>query len=143
MPILRYRVGDVVTLSRRTCPCGRTLPMLECVQGRESDYVVTPEGKCISGISLTENFALLIPGILQIQIIQRTLYDVLLRVVKDAGFGDESLRDIGRVFRERFGTAMRYELEFVDRIAQEKSGKYRFCVSHVSTEYLRQAAAPT
>ena len=33
-------------------------------------YVLTPRGELVSGISLTENFAMLIPGLAQLQIIQ-------------------------------------------------------------------------
>ena len=34
VPLLRYRVGDMAVASRRTCECGRGLPLLERVQGR-------------------------------------------------------------------------------------------------------------
>src|SRR5262249_36059664 len=60
MPILRYQVGDMAVASDRCCPCGRGLPLLECIEGRVADYVVTPSGQLISGISLTENFAMLV-----------------------------------------------------------------------------------
>src|SRR5262249_18305868 len=67
MPILRYQVGDVAVVSDRRCDCGRGLPLLERLEGREADYVVTPAGELISGISLTENFAVQVPGIAQLQ----------------------------------------------------------------------------
>jgi len=63
MPILRYQVGDVAVWSDQVCPCGRGLPLLERIDGREADYVVTARGELISGISLTENFALHVPGV--------------------------------------------------------------------------------
>src|SRR5262249_4336617 len=66
MPLIRYQIGDVVVPSNRCCKCGRGLPLIERVEGREADYVVTPGGRLISGISLTENFALLIPGTAQV-----------------------------------------------------------------------------
>src|SRR5438067_8686856 len=42
MPLVRYQIGDVVVGSGRACRCGRGLPMIERVEGREADYVVTP-----------------------------------------------------------------------------------------------------
>ena len=42
MPIIRYQVGDMGVLSDRQCPCGRGLPLLEKIEGRMADYVVTP-----------------------------------------------------------------------------------------------------
>ncbi len=131
MPILRYKVGDVAALSSRRCPCGRGLPLLERIEGRESDYVTTESGELISGISLTENFALQVSGVQQMQIVQETRTQFRFRIVRAAEFGEASLEQIRHLVRERFGSNTDYELEFVDEIPQEPSGKYRFCISRV------------
>ena len=133
MPLIRYRVGDVATPTDRHCPCGRGLPLLERIEGREADYVVTPSGRLISGISLTENFALLVPGTAQMQIVQESLAELRIRLVPDEAFGVESRRKIAELVRDTFGTEVRHEIELVDAIPQEPSGKYRFCISHVRT----------
>jgi phenylacetate-CoA ligase len=131
MPILRYKVGDVAALTSRPCPCGRGLPLLERIEGRESDYVTTESGELVSGISLTENFAMQVVGIQQIQIVQETRTLFRFRIVRDAEFGEASLDQIRALVRERFGPNTEHELEFVDEIPQEPSGKYRFCISRV------------
>lgn len=141
MPLIRYRVGDVVTLTDRACECGRGLPLIENVQGRDADYVVTPAGGLISGISLTENFALKIDGTAQVQIVQEDVTLLRLRVVPARAFGDHSRRQIDALVRDTFGPGVRHELELVDRIEQEPSGKYRFCVSKVAPEYARAVRA--
>src|SRR5262249_37617325 len=135
MPLLRYKVGDVAALAGRPCPCGRGLPLLERVEGREADYVVTRAGELISGISLTENFAMLVPGIAQLQIVQEAVDAFRFRVVRGPDFGDISLRRVGELVYERFGPRVAYELEYVDRIPQEPSGKYRFCISKVANPF--------
>jgi phenylacetate-CoA ligase len=132
MPLIRYRIGDVVTLSDRVCTCGRGLPLIETVEGRDADYVVTPAGHLISGISLTENFALHIPGAAQVQIVQETVHHVRVRLVPDERFGAESERIIARLVHDTFGPAVRHEVERVAAIPQEPSGKYRFCISKVT-----------
>ena len=40
---------------------------------------------------------------------------------------------------ERFGPGVGYECQFVDRIPQEPSGKYRFCISKVPNPFTRPA----
>jgi hypothetical protein len=40
---------------------------------------------------------------------------------------------------ERFGAATSYECQYVDRIPQEASGKYRFCISRVPNIFLAHA----
>ncbi|HEY1376890.1 MAG TPA: phenylacetate--CoA ligase family protein [Gemmataceae bacterium] len=131
MPLVRYLIGDVGVLADRACECGRGFPLLESIEGREADYVVTADGRLISGISLTENFAVLVPGVAQIQIVQEQLRKFLFRIVRGGDWGPASERKLAELVAERFGKNVRYALEFVDLIPQEPSGKYRFCISHV------------
>lgn len=135
MPILRYKIGDVAVAGDRKCPCGRGLPLIERVEGREADYVVTPSGALISGISLTENFAGLIPGLEQLQIVQEAVDRFRFRVVRGPGFGPASEAKIAELVAERFGPGVGYDCEYVERIPQEPSGKYRFCISKVPNPF--------
>jgi phenylacetate-CoA ligase len=143
MPLVRYQVGDVAVWSDRPCSCGRGLPLLERIEGREADYVVTPSGELISGISLTENFALHVPGLAQLQIVQERRDRFLFRIVRGADFGPDSLRRIAALAAERFGPAVAHRCEYVDAIPSEPSGKYRFCISYVDNPFThpREACA--
>ncbi len=132
MPLIRYRNGDHVTLTDRACSCSRGLPLIEKVEGRDADYVVTPTGSLISGISLTENFACLIEGTAQVQIVQEAVTHLRLRIVPSEAFGVDSRRQIARLVGDTFGPTMRHEIELVDAIPQEPGGKYRFCISKVA-----------
>jgi phenylacetate-CoA ligase len=123
------------------CPCGRGLPMLERLEGREADYVVTADGEMISGISLTENFAMLVPGIAQLQIVQERVEHFVLRIVRGPDFDDVSQNKIRDLVEERFGPQATFACDFVDRIPQERSGKYRFCISHVENPFTRSSRA--
>lgn len=44
MPLIRYELGDLVVASDRRCECGRTLPMIEGIEGRAADVVTLPGG---------------------------------------------------------------------------------------------------
>jgi phenylacetate-CoA ligase len=137
MPLIRYRVGDVVSPPVKRCPCGRGLPTIGKVEGRDADYVLTPAGNLISGISLTENFAMQIPGTAQLQVIQESRTELRLKLVKDEEFREASVRKISDLVRTLFGPTMKFEVEYVDAIPQEPSGKYRFCISKVATDHLQ------
>ncbi|HXD89096.1 MAG TPA: phenylacetate--CoA ligase family protein [Urbifossiella sp.] len=141
MPLIRYQVGDVAVGSKRVCRCGRGLPMLERIEGREADYVLTPAGSLISGISLTENFALLITGAAQVQIVQESLRHIRIRLVPDDSFGPASRKQIADLVNDTFGSSVDYDVELVDAIPQESSGKYRFCISKVGRDHLQAMSA--
>lgn len=133
MPFIRYEIGDVGVASDRTCRCGRTYPLLESVEGRVADYVITPNGKYISGVSLTENFAMLLSGIKQFQIVQDRIDHLILKLVKAQEFDAATEQQIARLVKERFGEGMKYSLEYVEGIPSEESGKYRFCISKLGS----------
>jgi phenylacetate-CoA ligase len=40
LPLLRYRTGDIASLRRGTCPCGRTLVKVSKITGRKDDMLV-------------------------------------------------------------------------------------------------------
>ncbi|MEI8166411.1 MAG: AMP-binding protein, partial [Chloroflexales bacterium] len=46
MPLIRYEVGDRGQLApTTTCACGRTLPVIERIEGRINDLILTPDGR--------------------------------------------------------------------------------------------------
>ncbi|RMG43949.1 MAG: phenylacetate--CoA ligase family protein [Acidobacteria bacterium] len=131
MPVIRYEVGDMAVPAAGSCPCGRSYPLLSRIAGRVADYLVTPEGELISGISLTENFANMVPGIEQMQIVQDRRDHLRIRVVPAPSFGEGSVSTIAELVRRRFGDRMRFDLEKVGRIAPTPGGKYRFTIREI------------
>lgn len=134
MPFIRYKVGDVGVPSERVCSCGCTYPLIEGIEGRIADYVVTPDGDYISGISLTENFAMCLTGVKQLQIVQEKIDHLLFRLVRGEDFHEGVVPRIAELVRMRFGTKMNHAVEFVETIPQEASGKYRFCISKLKEQ---------
>lgn len=131
MPMIRYEVGDMAVWADKPCSCGRTLPLLARVEGRVADYVLTRAGDYISGISLTENFAVKIPGVAQMQIVQEEIDRFTFNIVKGRDFSNQSLTVLAEQVDRHFGTGMRYTIAYLETIPQEPSGKYRFCISKV------------
>jgi phenylacetate-CoA ligase len=131
MPLIRYEVGDRARPRPGPCPCGRTYDRLAGVMGRVADYLITPRGELVSGISLTENFATLIPGVEQVQVIQDRRDHLLLHLVPAPTFGDESRRAVSRLIAERFGAETRHEIVLRERIDPEPSGKFRFAICRI------------
>jgi phenylacetate-CoA ligase len=137
MPFIRYIIEDMAVASDAICSCGRTLPLLKSIEGRESDFVITPDGMMVSGISLTDNFGANIPGVVQLQIIQDKIDHITIRIVKDSSFSKESIDTIGHLNRTFFGDRMNFSCEFLDEIPLEASGKIRFVISEIERDVYR------
>lgn len=134
MPVIRYKVGDVGVLSNAFCPCGRTAPLITSLEGRIADYVQLADGSYVSGISLTENFHMALPGVKQLQIIQEELDRLTFRIVPAGTWAEEDAAALDGLIRKRFGETMRYDVELVASIQSEDSGKYRFCISKLGEQ---------
>jgi len=131
-PFIRYRTGDVGTLSDRGCACGRGLPLLADIQGRTTDFVVAQDGTVMHGLALIYVIRS-IRGIRQYKIIQESLDSTRILLVTDPGFNAWDEDTIRKGFGQRLGSGVRIDIERVAEIPREASGKYRYIVSHVKT----------
>jgi phenylacetate-coenzyme A ligase PaaK-like adenylate-forming protein len=136
MPFIRYQMGDVGISVNKQCSCGRTQPLIKSIEGRIADFILTPEGKAISGISLTDHFGASIPGVAQIQIVQEKINFLVFNIVRDSAFDENSYRKMDNLVTTFFGKSMQYECQFVKKINREPSGKYRFTICKIENPYM-------
>jgi phenylacetate-CoA ligase len=127
MPLLRYRVGDRGRLGE-SCGCGLPLPVLESVEGRSNDFVVGAGGKLIH--SLAPVYVLReIDKIRQFKLTQREDLGLELQIVERGAFDPAEVAELQRRLRKVFGFDVDVDVRFVDTIAPEASGKYRWVIS--------------
>lgn len=128
-PFIRYRTGDIGVLGSAMCTCGRGLPILQDIQGRSTDFVVASDGTVMHGLSLIYILRDL-AGVKAFKVIQesRVLTRVLLET--ENGFAPNSSRQIIDGFKRRLGQDVSVVVELVDNIPAEKSGKFRYIISH-------------
>jgi len=92
LPLIRYRTGDIVSLTHAPCACGRTLPRISKIQGRTDDMLI------IRGINIfpsqVESVLLTIPGVApHYQLVVRRAHNLdtleVLVELDECGFTDE------------------------------------------------------
>ncbi|HEY4708316.1 MAG TPA: phenylacetate--CoA ligase family protein [Thermodesulfobacteriota bacterium] len=129
-PFLRYRTGDVGSLSSEHCACGRGLTVLKSVEGRSTDFIVTPDRRVMHGLALiyvvrdTE-------GVDGFKIVQED-YD-LIRVLLSVNerFTEKGEEGIKAGLEKRLGPGVAVRIEYMDKVGPEKSGKFRYVESRV------------
>jgi phenylacetate-CoA ligase len=127
-PFIRYRTGDVGVLDARPCACGRGLPLLKEIQGRTTDFVVARDGTVMHGLALVY-VVRDVPGIRKFKIVQESLERTRVLLAVDPDF---DRADVGRIragMAQRLGGAVAIDVELVEDIPAEASGKYRYVVS--------------
>jgi len=132
MPLIRYAVGDVGCYSARSCPCGRGLPLMELSIGREVGLIRLKNGRTLHPDVMTLHYnSTLSENVRQYKIVQRSLSHFFIQI--EAEPGSESLVTDGfsTLIRNRIGEDVTMELEFVEHIPREESGKLRYFVAEV------------
>lgn len=132
-PFIRYRTGDIAVLADRLCGCGRSLPLLREIQGRSNDFIVAANGTIMQGAALTYLIRDM-AGIEAFKIVQESLQSTTVYLVVERSFDRARSTDIVASFKRRLGDQVDIRVEFLDEIRPEKSGKYRYIISHVSAE---------
>lgn len=130
-PFIRYRTGDVGVLDDNRCACGRGLPLLREIQGRDTDFVVAADGTVMHGLALIYTVREQM-GVQQFRIVQESRSYTRVEVVPDSRWGEAVARRIRTGLRQRLGETVEIEVVPVADIPPERSGKYRYVVSHVS-----------
>lgn len=136
MPVIRYRTGDIVTLSDEPCPCGRSLDRLTITGGRIADFVVTSQGKWVAGYFLIY-ICRGVPGIVKFQAVQDQMGEIRVSLVTDEHFPPDGVEQVAAKVRARLGGDDRIVVERVDDIKPAPSGKYRPVIGKVA-EQMRQ-----
>jgi phenylacetate-CoA ligase len=121
MPLIRYAIGDYVEVGG-PCPCGRGLPVLQRILGRQRNRVVLPDGRRpfpdISALWAA------IPDVVQIQLIQRRQQHVDVRYVREQPLSPAEEHAGGQRIHQALGYAFRLTFTRQDTIARQPNGKY-------------------
>lgn len=133
MPLIRYEIGDYAEVGEH-CPCGRNLPVIRRILGRQQDMATLPTGEKRWTLLSTGNIEsfLKIAPIRQYQFVQKDLRTFEVRLVVEHDLTDGEKEKIRDWVREKFDYPFDVVFSFVDDIPRTKSGKYRDFVSEVA-----------
>jgi phenylacetate-CoA ligase len=126
MVLLNYRLGDRAVMSPHPCPCGRTLPVLERLEGRRSETIRLGDGRRLSSFLIENIFKWELRNAFKVQFAQSTPEELTLRIVLRQDADTEELhRELAHEWREQLGDSTRLSVEFVDDIPRNRQGKFR------------------
>ena len=132
-PLIRYEVGDtgVWQDSARACPCGRSSRALLRIEGREDDYVITPEGTRIMRFDYVFKDALKVK---EVQVVQEQLGEITVRLVRRPQYGTSDEAEIIREIHRWISPRLAVRFQYVEEIERQPNGKFWAVVSKLKSQ---------
>jgi phenylacetate-CoA ligase len=132
MPLIRYRIGDVGRMHEGdVSPGGINLPLLQAVDGRVSDIITTPNGNQLI-VEFFFGIFQYAPTIEHFQVLQTARDKLEVKIVRGHGFRDEHWELVRDKILAEGDPGLHIDVEHVDEIPVEQSGKRRFVISSIA-----------
>ena len=144
MPFIRYRLGDIVTRGTQLCGCGQPFTTIGHIEGRAIDSFTLPDGRVIHPYQILTSF---IGGadtwIRQYQLLQERRDRIVLRVIPVDGPVSDQVSRVERSVLPLLGPGVEFQVQLLDQIPLDPTGKFRPARSLVHPESNGRPAAPS
>ncbi len=130
-PMIRYEIGDIVTMATERCNCGSNLPLVKCVEGRDSEMfeVETQRGTRLLQPMIFQIALVRMLELREYQIIQQEnrRFRILLEPLPGQSFNRERATTIMDNQLRLYGLDrdVSVELEVVERLKPDGDQKFQ------------------
>ncbi len=129
MPLIRYEVGDrgAQNAAIKECGCGRSLPRLLSIEGRQDDVILTRDGRRIGRLDPIFKTDL---HLLEAQIIQEEIGKFKVKYVPAPEWNERDENILAERLRQRVGDVC-VDFETVNAIPRSRNGKFKAVISQI------------
>lgn len=135
MPLIRYRIGDVVTRGSAGCSCESAFGTISAIQGRMTDHFQLPDGRLLHPWKIIISLFHDPKVVSEVQLLQETRSRVVVRIVPQRPITASELNVIRAGAAGLLGLGVTLDIQLVDRIPLEATGKFRTSRSLVESKY--------
>jgi phenylacetate-CoA ligase len=135
MPLIRYNLGDRGALQPpgSECPCGRNLPRIAFIEGRNDDILYTRSGSRVGRLDPVLKGDL---PVKEVQFVQKTLDSIVVNLVPALGYDQSAAATITSRLQQRMGD-IEVLINAVDLIPRSANGKFRSVVCQLPQDQIR------
>lgn len=132
MPLIRYEIGDLAEAGD-PCPCGRGLPVIKRILGRQRNLITLPDGSQHYPITGYQSWMEILP-IRQMQIVQKSLQEVEIKLVTARPFTSDEQEKLNRVLHDSLGYPFQLNYTYHQDIPRGAGGKFEDIISEVGRD---------
>lgn len=130
MPLIRYEILDYAEVGP-TCSCGRGLPVLKRILGRERNLLTLPDGRRYWPSTGYKEWGGKLP-IRQAQIVQRSLTVIEAKLVTSRPMKPEEEAELTAILYRSLGHPFEIIFSYQQEIPRSAGGKFEDFISEVS-----------
>ncbi len=130
MPFIRYRMNDRGKLLSEPCACGVPLPLIEVSAGRLRSQLILPSGRTVFDVVFSYTFK---KGVAAFKAVQTGPEDIRIYIVPDQDFTEALMEQYVKILREKTFGEIRFQVDRVDAVPRERSGKLRYFVNELTS----------
>ncbi len=130
-PFIRYDTQDYITYADKTIQEKKDLNLIaiQKIDGRDSDILITPNGKYLIVHNFTGFFQNpKLNSVEQFQVIQDKIDEITIKIATNEDFNKELYNYILNYWVNYIGDNVNIKIETVNKILPSKSGKRRFLI---------------
>jgi len=131
MPLIRYRIGDIVKTSSKQMDGYPYITYLDSIEGRDDDVLITSSGFRVGRLSPATKG---VHGVAETQIIQKTQTSLQVNLVVSTGYTKDAEVQMRDALQDRLGVEMQVQFEYMNRIPREKNGKFKSVKSELGQQ---------
>jgi len=130
MPFIRYEQGDLATYSLRQNEHGETVRVIDHIIGRQDDIAYLPDGRFLTYLNFYEIMDVY-PGVQRFRIRQKAPDRFLIELVASLDYYRTIHGDLLTKLQALSLLPLHFDIQLVERIDPDPSGKLRMLVSEI------------
>jgi phenylacetate-CoA ligase len=136
MPLIRYRLGDLVIRGADRCACGQPFSVIGAIRGRMIDYFPLSNGRVVHPYQILQSLQSAGDSwIRQCQLLQDRPEHIILQIVPNGNLIPELEKRIAAAVMPVLGPGVELTVRIVDDIPLDVGGKFRHARSLVASTY--------
>jgi phenylacetate-CoA ligase len=133
--LLRFDMGDLVSLAAKPCPCGRREGLtLDAIEGRITNTTLASSGRLVTQSEVDALIAQ-VEGLEQYELIQRDRTTLIVRYVSTSSDGAAFGRKLGVLLRPCYGGEVEIVAEQVQTLSPVMGVKYRLARAQFEIDF--------
>jgi phenylacetate-CoA ligase len=130
MPFIRYSINDRGIPLDGTCSCGRGLPLMKLVVGRDDDFIWLPSGKRVNPRLIIPFFELAV-GVKEFRIVQERKDFIVVEIIPGLKFTIEEQEKLRSNLLDVLKEPVELSFNLCDEIPRGRHGRPRPILSKV------------